>query len=188
MASRLRATLRGVWWKKQIDALKRCAFCGGKLAKRYVAIEQHRRLVCDKCGQITYTNPKVVAGLIPMMPDGSVVLLRREIEPAKGKWSYPAGYQELGETVEQAAVRETWEEICVRVKVTGLVGIYSYPDAGVVTIVYAGKVLKGEIPAPGIESQDVQLYHPSKIPWNVLAFRSTTEALRDWNKKRQLAK
>ena len=95
MASRLRATLRGVWWKKQLGSLRFCYACGGRLSKRYVPAEHTRRLVCGKCKQITYTNPKVVAGVIPVMPDGRIVLLQREIEPAKGKWSYPAGYMEL---------------------------------------------------------------------------------------------
>jgi ADP-ribose pyrophosphatase YjhB (NUDIX family) len=86
----------------------------------------------------------------------------------------------LGETVEEAAARETWEEICLRVKIEKLVGIFSYADAGVVTIVYLGRVKKGDVPKPGIESQHVDIFSPSQIPWKKLAFRSTTEALRVW--------
>jgi ADP-ribose pyrophosphatase YjhB (NUDIX family) len=147
-----------------------------------VSQEKKNRHVCQKCGNITYINPKTVAGFIPVTPQGQVVLLRREIEPAKGKWTYPAGYQEIGESIEDAAVRETKEEICVRVKIKNLVGIYSYPDAGVVTIVYAGSIDPRDTPRPGQESQDVKLFYPKDIPWKDLAFRSSVHALQDWLK------
>lgn len=186
--ARKRATLRGVWWRAVIARIRHCYVCGGALGKQWVKTEKKRRLVCERCAEITYTNPKVVAGLIPVMPDGRVVLLRRDIEPAKGKWTYPAGYQEMGESVAEAAARETWEEIVTRVKVRGLLDVYSYPDAGVVTIVYLGSVPKGEAPRPGQESQEVAIFRPSEIPWKDLAFRSTTDALKDWLKRRRVGK
>ena len=182
MPNRRRATLRSAWWKAQIGLVRFCFACGGRLAKRYVAVERKRRLVCRACGQITYTNPKVVAGLIPTLPDGRVVLARRDIEPAKGKWTYPAGYQEIGESVAHAAERETWEEIRARVRALRPLGVYSYPDAGVVTIVFVARLKAGQRPSPGEESQEVAVFRPGEIPWRQLAFRSTAHALRDWIK------
>jgi ADP-ribose pyrophosphatase YjhB (NUDIX family) len=168
--------------------IRRCFSCGGKLERQYVPTEQARRHVCQKCGQITYLNPKIVAGLIPVMPDGRLVLLRRNIEPALGRWSYAAGFQEMGETVEQAAAREAWEEIAAQVDVGNLVGIYSYEDAGVVTIVYEGRVKRGERPSISLEAKEVAFFKRSEIPWKDLAFRSTTEALKDWMKKNRRLK
>lgn len=182
MKSRLRATLRGLWWMAMQRRIKHCFVCGGRLNRRHVPAEGRRRQVCKVCGEITYVNPKVVAGLIPVMPDGRIALLRRAIEPAKGKWTYPAGYQEMGESVADAAARETWEEIRVKVKVEGMLGVYSYPDAGVVTIVFVGRVPKGQKPRPGEESQEVQLFSRKELPWKGLAFRSTNEAIKDWLK------
>lgn len=180
MARRTKATLRGAWWRRQIRLIRRCFSCGGKLRLCYVAEEKCRRRRCTACGQITYINPKVVAGLIPVAPGGRVVLLRRGIEPALGRWSYPAGFMEMGESVGDAAERETFEEIRARVTVGRLIGIYSYADAGVVTIVYEGKLRRGERPRPGTETEAVDLFRPEEIPWNELAFRSTVDALRDW--------
>src|SRR5437870_4707108 len=108
---RRRATLRGAWWTAQIKAVRKCFACGGALVSRYVPAEKHRRLVCLDCGAITYINPKVVAGMIPVASDGRVALLKRNIEPAMGKWTHPAGFLEIGESVEEAARRETQEEI-----------------------------------------------------------------------------
>ncbi|MFN0118389.1 MAG: NUDIX domain-containing protein [Elusimicrobiota bacterium] len=180
--SKRKATLRSAWWQAQMSALRHCSFCGGKLSGKWVPNEKKKRLVCNQCMGITYTNPKVVAGVIPIMPDGKIVLLRRDIEPAKGKWTFPAGYQEMKETVEECAARETYEEICVKVSSLTLLGIYSYRDAGTVTIIYSAKVKKGEKPAAGQESQEVAVFACDQIPWKELAFRSTHHALKDFLK------
>lgn len=183
--SRLRATLRGRYWKEHFAQIRRCYQCGGLLRMSYIKEEKCRRRRCASCRTITYTNPKVVAGCIPVMPDGRIVLGKRDIEPARGKWTFPAGYMEMEETVEGAAARETMEEIAVRVRIGKEVGVYSYVDAGVVTIVYEGRVLKGEKPSQTNETSDVMLVKPSEIPWKDLAFRSTAHALQDWLKRRK---
>lgn len=180
MTSRLRARLQGAWWRAYFRSIRYCCTCGKKLEKRWIREERAQRHVCGACGRITYLNPKLVAGLIPVARDGRVVLLRRSIEPARGKWSYPAGFQEMGETVEEAAARETREEIGVPVKVGKLVGIYSYPDAGVVTMVFTGRVAKKAIPSASPEALEIAAFKPSQIPWKILAFRSTRDALKDW--------
>lgn len=154
---------------------------------RYCQEEGCRRRTCAACGTITYTNPRVVAGCVPIAPDGRVMLLKRSIEPARGKWSYPAGYVEIGETVKTAAARETEEEIGVHVRIGNQIGIYSYVDAGVVTIVYEGFVRKGEKPRTTAEASDVQIVRPTEIPWEKLAFRSTIHALEDWAKGKKNA-
>lgn len=186
MGKKRRATLRSAWWKEQIRAVRHCYRCGGPLRKQYVKEEKCRRLVCQACKTITYINPKVVAGLIPLMPDGRLVLLKRNIEPALGKWSYPAGYHEIGESVEEAAAREALEEIGAHVRVQNCLGIYSYPDAGVVTIVYMGVIPEGEKPRCTPEAQAIALVRPSEIPWRHLAFRSTVDALKEWLLKKEI--
>jgi ADP-ribose pyrophosphatase YjhB (NUDIX family) len=168
-----------LWWSTDVADIQFCFACGGSLSLERIPSDKRKRLVCGDCRHIMYLNPKSVAGLIPVMPDGRVALLQRAIEPGHGKWSYPAGYQELGETVREAAARETWEEICVRPTVEKLLNIYSYKDAGVITTVFIGRVSRGR-PSAGHESQAVRLYEPKKIPWSKLAFRSTVDALRDY--------
>ena len=173
-----RASIQSAWWKELEAEIRFCLRCGGGLRQAYVAAEKRRRRVCGKCAFIAYQNPKVVAATLPLR-DGRIYLLRRDIEPSRGLWTFPAGYQEMGETVEQAALRETREEIRCRVKITGLHNIYSYPDAGVVTIVYKAAVV-GRAPSPGHETQAVRAFSPSEIPWEKLAFRSTFHALKEW--------
>jgi ADP-ribose pyrophosphatase YjhB (NUDIX family) len=166
------------WWNAFADHLRHCPRCAGRLAWTPVRAEGSRRFVCASCGTIAYQNPKIVAATLPVR-DGKIYLLRRAIEPAHGRWTHPAGFMELGETVEEAAIRETREEIRARVRLVGPPRIYSYPDAAVVTVTYLAEV-RGAAPRPGPESLVVRAFRPSDIPWEELAFRSTFHALRDW--------
>src|SRR5215210_452806 len=91
-----------------------------------------RSITCPSCGYGAYYNPKPVAAAIPITPQGDIVLLRRAFDPGKDLWTFPGGFVDLGESVEDAAHRETQEELELRVELTGLVGVYSKPDDRVV--------------------------------------------------------
>ncbi len=153
-----------------------CPICGEALELRLVPGETRDRLVCPK-DHILYENPTVVAGTMPVS-DGKVWLLRRAIEPRLGTWTFPAGYMEIGESVEEAAARETLEEICLDVKITGLLNVYSRPMTPIVFVVYLAEA-PGQASA-GDEALEVKAFAPDEIPWDDLAFWSTREALDDW--------
>jgi ADP-ribose pyrophosphatase YjhB (NUDIX family) len=172
------AGLSKSWRKTMAQEIRHCHQCGETLIWQYVKVEGRNRFVCSECKFIAYQNPKIVGATLPIK-NGKIYLLRRAIDPAYGLWSHPAGYMEMGETVEQAALRETWEEIRTRVRLVGPPRIYSYPDAIVVTVIYPAEVI-GPTPRPGTESLEVKAFRPEEIPWNSLAFRSTFHALRDW--------
>jgi ADP-ribose pyrophosphatase YjhB (NUDIX family) len=154
-----------------------CPRCGGRLATQPVPRDPRPRLVCQQCGSILYRDPKVSACTIPVV-DGKIILVRRAIEPGRGLWGFPGGYMEADETVEEAAIRETREEINLTVRLTRLVGVYSYRTP-VVVIVYACEVVAGEL-CIDAESQEVRAFAPDEIPWDHLAFPSTRDALRDF--------
>lgn len=155
-----------------------CLRCGAPMEERLLPTENRLRLVCGACDFIFYQNPKVVVATIPEW-DGRVVLVRRGIEPRLGTWSYPGGFLELGESVEEGALRETKEETNLDIQITGLLNIYSRPAAGVVVIVFAAQVVGGA-PMVSHEVAEIGLFQPSGIPWPELAFQTTEWALRDW--------
>ncbi len=138
-------------------------------------------MVCGGCGYIAYLNPVTVAGTIPVYK-GKILLLKRGIQPQKGKWTFPAGFVELGESAEDAAVRETWEETGIKVKIGPMVGAYSYRDSGVTTIVYVAAPIGGKIRTCR-ESSAIKKFAVTNIPWQDLAFRSSVDALKDWLEK-----
>ncbi len=157
-----------------------CPRCGGLLVQRVVKSHEPGRLVCECCSFIFYQDPKVVAGTICML-EGGVVLVRRGIEPAMGKWVFPGGYVDRGESTTEAAVRETREESNLEVVARSLLGVYSYPRSPNVIIVYRAEVVGGAL-AAGDESTEAEAFPLALIPWDQLAFPSTVEALRDFER------
>jgi ADP-ribose pyrophosphatase YjhB (NUDIX family) len=155
-----------------------CPRCGGGLDKKIVKEHEPRRLVCRACSFIFYQDPKVVAGTVFTL-NGGIVLLKRGVEPALGKWVFPGGYVDRGESVRDAAVRETKEESCLEVKLGPLLNVYSYPRSPNVIIVYTAEVIGGELTAAD-ESLAAQIFSPSEISWDDLAFDSTKDALKDY--------
>ncbi|MCH8054768.1 MAG: NUDIX hydrolase [Deltaproteobacteria bacterium] len=155
-----------------------CPCCGGELERRKIKANEPARLVCQKCSFIFYIDPKVVAGTIFSIDD-HVVLLRRGVEPAIGKWVFPGGYVDRGESVRDAAIRETKEESNLDVRLRSLINVYSYPHSPNVIVVYAAEIVGGELSAAD-ESLEAQTFGASQIPWEELAFPSTKDALRDY--------
>ena len=115
-----------------LQEAKFCPRCGQPADVAYP-----RSISCPHCGYGAYYNPKPVAAAIPVTPDDKIVLLRRGFDPGKGLWTFPGGFVDLGETVEEAARREAREEIQVSVELGALVGVYSRGEERVVLIVYA---------------------------------------------------
>jgi ADP-ribose pyrophosphatase YjhB (NUDIX family) len=155
-----------------------CPRCAGALDKRVIKPTEPKRLVCQVCSFIFYQDPKVVAGTIFTI-DGAIALLKRGVEPALGKWVFPGGYVDRGESVPDAAIRETKEESQVEVTLGPLLNVYSYPRSPNVIVVYTAEVSGGQF-AAGDESLEAATFAPSAIPWDDLAFSSTKDALRDY--------
>jgi ADP-ribose pyrophosphatase YjhB (NUDIX family) len=154
-----------------------CPACGRPLTERVLEEDHRPRLVCPE-GHVTWRNPRLVVGTLPVR-DGRVFLARRSIEPGAGRWTYPGGFLEIGEAAQEGARRETEEETQLLVEVGRLIGAYSRPHVGVVTLVYEASVVGGEA-LPGLETIEVRAFGPDEIPWDELAFTTAESALRDW--------
>jgi ADP-ribose pyrophosphatase YjhB (NUDIX family) len=154
-----------------------CPACGRRVEPRVLEQDHWPRLVCDQ-GHVTWRNPRVVVGAVPVA-GGQLYLARRAIEPAIGRWTYPGGFLELGESAQEGARRETEEETRLRVEIGRLIGVYSRPHVGIVTVVYEASVVGGT-PEPAAETSEVRAFTPDEIPWDELAFSTVESALRDW--------
>jgi ADP-ribose pyrophosphatase YjhB (NUDIX family) len=141
--------------------------------------DNRERLVCPDCGHVAYENPKVVVGSVVVV-DGAVLMCRRAIDPRRGFWTLPAGYLELGETVEEGARREAWEEARARIALDGILGVFSISRIGQVQVIFRARFDGAPAYAAGEESLDVRLFRPEEIPWSEIAFPSVHWALNAW--------
>ena len=150
-----------------------CPRCG-----RSADVSYPRFISCPHCGYGAYYNPKPVAAAIPTTPEGRIILLRRGFEPGQGLWTFPGGFVDLGESVEEAAIRETMEELEIEVELDGLVGVYSRADDRVVLVVY--RATTRQEPRTTEEATEVRAFDVHDLPWDELAFWSTEKALKDY--------
>ncbi len=159
---------------------KFCPVCGKDLKTETIKKSEPARLICSACRYIFYQDPKLVSCAIIEI-DKKIVLLKRGINPGKGKWVVPGGYVDRGETVESAAVRETLEECGLTIKLKELIGLYSYPGTTEALAFFKAEYISGDLKADD-ESIEAKLFKKDNIPWDDLAFQSTKDALRDYIK------
>ena len=108
--------------------------------------------------------------------DDHLMLCKRAIEPQKGLWNLPAGFLENGERAEEGAARETLEESGAHVEILKLHVVFSLPKVNQVYLHYLAR-LKDHVFGPTSESSEVRLFKSTEIPWDDIAFHSTSYAL-----------
>jgi 8-oxo-dGTP diphosphatase len=103
---------------------------------------------------------------VVILSENGVVLVRRGSEPFEGQWALPGGFVEVGETVEEAAVREAAEETGLAVEVSRLVGVYSEPDRDPrgpnVSVAFLARVLSGQMQAAS-DASEVDVLDPAAV-------------------------
>lgn len=113
-------------------------------------------------------------------------LLMQHRADGSNSWGLPGGAMELGESIEQAAVRETLEETGVRVRPVELLGVYTGPPHtfangdvvhSVVTVLVAEPLSLSEEFDTGRESMSVGWFHLDRLPTNL--FEPNRPMLRD---------
>ncbi len=159
--------------------MKFCSNCGSdQLRQRIPEGDDRPRYVCDNCGMIHYSNPRVIVGCVPEH-EGKILLCRRAIEPRSGLWTLPAGFMENGETTLQGASRETWEEARAEVYEQQLYRIFDVPNINQVYMFYRARIVDGAF-GVGPESLEVDLFTEDSIPWDEIAFPVVFHTLKEF--------
>ena len=144
--------------------MKFCTECGNRVSSRPVAHDSHQRYVCDTCSLVHYQNPRVLVAAAVFWR-GKLLMCRRAHEPALGKWVTPSGYLECGETLQEAAARETFEEAGVSLDPAKmeLYAIVNAPDIDQVRVLFRIDLLEELTVKPGPESLEALFMSEEQI-------------------------
>jgi 8-oxo-dGTP diphosphatase len=130
-------------------------------------IEGKKRKYCPQCGFVDYKNPLPVA-LAVAVKDKKFLLIKRGIPPKKGMWGSPSGFIEIGETPEEACLRELEEETGLSGEIVRLVGVTRREDQEVygdmLIVKYLVKVRAGEPTPGGDEVEDARFFDIAELP------------------------
>ena len=155
---------------------KYCHYCGSGLVEKFC--EGALRLFCEHCNEPIYENPLPAACLVVVDSQDRVLLVKRSVEPKKGSWCLPGGFMELGETPEQAALRELKEETGLSGRIEMLLGVYANPSTSYHSVLMVGYLVKsytGTLIA-GDDAMDIACFHYDQLP--EIAFESHLSFIR----------
>ncbi len=156
--------------------MKFCPSCAAPVETRIPDGDHLPRHVCTACGTIHYRNPRLITGCVPEF-EGHILICRRAIEPRLGFWTIPAGFMEVGETLQQGAARECQEEALARVDVGSLCAVVHVLHAEQVHVMFRATMPDGAF-GVGPESLESRLVDERDIPWPEIAFPSVEFTLR----------
>jgi len=116
-------------------------------------------------------------------PDRPIVLIER-LNPPHG-WALPGGFVDIGETVEQATVREALEETSLEIELVSLLGVYSDPRRDprghTVSVVYVASA-SGQ-PRAQDDAKNIGIYSPDSVPELVFDHAGVLRDYRLWREQ-----
>lgn len=156
-----------------------CPFDGSVLSQQAGT----RLPVCPDCGFIDYGNPKPCVAVLIERDDG-ILLARRGVDPAKGKWDIPGGFIDAGETSEQAVIREIREETGLELTdiryVMSLADIYAPRGEPTLNLCYFAKAVNWP-PRADSDVAELQLVSADALPsWEEFAFAHQRLIIERW--------
>lgn len=152
-----------------------CQRCGGPTKE--MLRDGKMRPVCTTCDATTYLDPKLAVAVI-ISCDGNLLLGKRGDHTREpGKWSFPAGFVERGEQVEEAARRETLEETGLNVELGPVLKLISTPGETVVLAVFPAVGFEGK-PCAGDDLVEVRWWPLDSLPH--LAFPHDAAIVAEW--------
>ncbi|PZC40940.1 MAG: NADH pyrophosphatase NudC, Nudix superfamily [Chloroflexi bacterium] len=137
-----------------------CTECGTKLHKKATSGSP---MQCPKCNKMIYIEPKVAVGAVVLNNNKEILLVKRNTEPFIGQWSFPAGFVNPGELIENALMREVLEETAIKIEVQNLLGVHATKNEQVIFIAYQAKA-KSEKIFISNEIQEATFFNMKKLP------------------------
>ncbi len=154
-----------------------CPYCGQRLSERFY--ENRHRLFCNHCNDPIYENPTPATCLVVTDVQERILLVQRSVDPKKGMWCLPGGFIELGESPENAALRELYEETGLTGRIDKLLGVTTSPSSlynSVLLVGYWISTVSGTL-KPGDDASDAAYFSIGNFP--EIAFESHLKFIQD---------
>ena len=145
-----------------------------------------KRYCCKECNTIFYTNPHIVVGALCLRNE-SILMAKRNINPRKGLWTLPAGFMENAETLQEGAIRETFEETGSKAEIVMPYTMFSLPHINQVHMFYLADLLDENF-GPTVESSEVKLFQIDEILWDEIAFPTVKKTLEYYIEDKEIDK
>jgi 8-oxo-dGTP diphosphatase len=159
-----------------------CYHCGQLTTTRQV--EGRTRSYCENCKVLLYENPIPSVAIVAVNHANQILLVRRSVEPGIGKWCLPGGFIEIGETPEQAIMRELKEEVGISLTKPSFLGVGSHLNGyygDVIIIGFSAYVVDQVEIIPGDDVSEAAFFELDKRPG--LIFRVHEDFISTWLKK-----
>ena len=148
-------------WKAQAQY---CGRCGTKMVQ---SPADERAMKCPKCGHMLF--PVICPAMIVAVERDGKLLLAVNKMNKKGRYSVLAGFLEVGESIEDAIVREVREEVGIEVDRDSIEYLYSqyWPFPRSLMLAARARWKSGELHADGVEIEKAGWFAPDEVPQNV---------------------
>ncbi len=143
---------------------------------------------CPSCGFRAYASSKPTANAVCVDGDGRLLLSRRGVEPAKGKWDFPGGFLDEEERPLDGLRRELNEEAGVEVEPLELLGVWIDKYGGdsaaqtTLNLYWTARIVEGT-PEPADDVAELRWFAPAEIAEEMLAFPHTLGVISAWREK-----
>jgi len=127
---------------KKVKEREYCCFCGKKLVLKTLHDESKEKY-CDRCDQVFFRSPS--PAVIVIVTNANRVLLARAIEWTHPYWGLISGHIEAGETAEQTATREVYEEVGLKIQDATILKTYVTKDHDLLMIALKAKTKTAKI-------------------------------------------
>jgi len=141
-----------------------CPYCGNNLDAIYV--EGRNRLICKNCNKIIYENPIPATACVVLNKKNQILLVKRGVEPQKGKWCLPGGFTELGESLQECCLRELFEETNLNGRIERIVNSYLSSSTEYDSVIVTGFLIKDikNTPKPGDDAEELAYFDLDNLP------------------------